>query len=100
MLKIFKYEIAPSYEPIQIKTYAGAHVLSCGLAPDGFPYVWVMVDDSAPEGTLNVACVGTGWPLEPIFDKYNLRRFIGTIKDDPYMWHVFALEKITRGRFS
>ncbi len=71
-----------------INSYEGAEVLSVGYDPSGVPCVWAMVDTAKPQYPLNVLCLGTGWEVDMSFDY----KFIGTINDGPYMWHIFQVK--------
>lgn len=92
MFKIYKYAVCPSEDPIKIKTYRDAQILSCGLDGRGEPSIWVLINDEEPEEFLNMLCVGTGWPLDSLIEPFDNLGFVGTINDGPYVWHVFEVK--------
>jgi len=83
-MKIYKYHINSGMN--KILSYRGAKVLSAGLDPAGVLSIWVLVDINEQEAGLTVSCVGTGW------DAPKNSRFVGTVQQDIYMWHVFQWE--------
>ena len=91
MKRIYKYpilctDIAACQE---IEIYAGASMLSAGRDVNGDMCIWAMIDDARPMAKKNVYCIGTGWPLDAIFTNGESVKFIDTIKEEPYMWHIF-----------
>lgn len=93
MYTIWKYEIEPDFVNQVCKMPAGAVILSFGLDGADKLCFWARVNDEAPIEEHVVACVGTGWPLDAVFnerlDKYAC--FIGTVTHGIYVWHLFDL---------
>ena len=89
MLSIWKYNVEPAAFTQLLMVPEKAEVMSCGTDAEGTPSIWVLVDtDAAPTKPMEYYVVGTGWNLD--FMKNRGLMFIGTIKDGPYMWHVFV----------
>ncbi|KRB22704.1 hypothetical protein ASE05_16110 [Mesorhizobium sp. Root172] len=83
MKTIWKFEIElsgsqPLFAP-------DVRIISAGLDPNGVLCVWGTVDTDKPQRQIEVAVCGTGGtlPQHPL-------EFVGTVKDGPFMWHVFA----------
>ena len=92
MTTIWKYEIEPDIINQIIKMPAGALVLSFGLDAKRNLCCWVKVDDSAPLEDHLVACVGTGWGMDHIFEAINRYAcFIGSVTRGDYVWHLIDL---------
>lgn len=94
MITIYKYPIQPSAEKIELKIPGGGPVISAGLDPTGQTCVWAMANTEKENKPVNVYCVGTGWPLNWITAEVDRLEFIGTLKEGPYMWHVFTGGKL------
>lgn len=64
----------------------GALILSAGLDPAGVLCLWAAVDTDKPAQPREIRIFGTGHPVPetPI-------RFIGTVNQGSFMWHVFEL---------
>lgn len=90
MLTVYKYPINPSDEKIELKIPGGGNVLSAGLDPVNRLCVWALVDLDEEERATNIYCVGTGWPIDWIMEEEDALNFVGSVKDGPYMWHVFV----------
>lgn len=86
MKKILKYKL-----PIN----GGREVIRCGLGrwlevqpQNGWPHVWVMTDDNAPQIDYEIISVGTGWELPDTFSEGN---YLGTAQDSAgFVWHYFV----------
>lgn len=86
MKKIFKYEL-----PIN----GSRGIIRCGLcrwlevqSQNGWPYVWAIVDDSAPQIDYEIISIGTGWELP---DTCNEGNYLGTVQDSSgFVWHYFV----------
>ena len=92
MKTIWKYEIYPEFENQIIEMPTGAVILSFGLDGNDQLCFWAQVDDSAPLEEHLVACVGTGWPMENVFNaKDRYACFIGTVTHGQYVWHLIDL---------
>ena len=69
--------------------------ITCGLGrwlavqpQNGWPHVWVMVDDNAPQIEYEIISVGTGWDLPIDFKESN---YLGTAQDSGgFVWHYFV----------
>lgn len=90
MLTVYKYSIRPSEEEIKLSIPGGGPVLSAGVDPIGQLCVWALADTDKPEEDVSVYCIGTGWPLDWITEQEEALNFVGSLKDGPYMWHVFT----------
>lgn len=90
MLTVYKYPINPSDEKIELKIPGGGNILSAGLDPVNRLCVWALVDPDEEECATNIYCVGTGWPIDWIMEEEDALNFVGSVKDGPYMWHVFV----------
>lgn len=89
MKTIWKYPISPSDDMIKLSIPGGGPVLSAGLDPIGQICVWAAVDTEEEEEPINVYCVGTGWPLDWIFDYEERIVLVGTVRQHNLMWHIF-----------
>lgn len=67
---------------------AGAEVLSADMQ-DGKLCIWAIVDPSATKERRYFEVYGTGTYMNP---DSNLR-FIGTVQEPPFVWHVFELNQ-------
>ena len=94
MLTIWKYPIDPSFEKIELAIPGGGPAISAGLDARGDVCVWAMVDDDLEEEIVKIYCVGTGWPLDRIMEDVEALKFIGTVKEGFYMWHIFTEEVV------
>ena len=77
---IYKY-------PVSIGTFfhmipKGAEVL-CVQMQDRIPQIWVLVDPDAEEEKREFIVVGTG------HRHTMLSRYVGTLQDPPFVWHLF-----------
>lgn len=83
MRVIFKYELMD--ETLLPK---GAVVLKAGMQ-GGIMYIWALIDPNEREFTKRgFLVVGTGQPFEHHYLGY---RFIDTIFDGPFVWHVWEV---------
>lgn len=94
MKTVYKYPIQPSAEKIELSIPGGGPVISAALDPNGYPCVWAIADTDEEEAVVNVYCIGTGWPLDWCYEQEEVLQFIGTIKEGPYMWHIFVGGKL------
>ena len=86
MKKIHKYNLGVGEQTI-VCTDRFKEILHVANQPGEGPQMWAMVDDDAKIKTIEVRCVGTGWPIP--FDTEDFE-FIGTvIEDTGYVWHYF-----------
>lgn len=90
MRTIWKFNLEADNETT-FEAPAPARVLSAGLDPAGRPSVWVEVNPDADKIVRTVFLFGTGHPLEPEA-QIAQGRFVGSIFDGPFVWHVFTEE--------
>lgn len=65
--------------------------LSVGYDPSGDICVWAIVDPEAETDErveYDILQIGTGWDFGQ--NELDSIEFIGTVKEGPYMWHVFV----------
>lgn len=89
MRAILKYHISYTAEIDEIEIPSGSKVISAGLDPQGELCIWAIVN---PENELELrkfTVVGTGWTMGRELDNWE---FIGTVRQGPYMWHVFEVK--------
>ena len=49
--------------------------------------MWIECDESAPEVSIDVVALGTGWDLpDELMVELN---YVGTVLDGPYVWHYY-----------
>ena len=89
MITIYKYPLMSQVNEIEMPL---ATILSVGLDPNKNPCIWATVDTNSEKEIRKFALFGTGWPLDNFIEKYHMN-FLDTIKEGPYMWHVFELKK-------
>lgn len=85
MKVIYKYDLTPT-----VLLPKGASVLKAGMQNGGL-YIWALVDPNEKthiEKTFEV--IGTGHPFEHNGLKY---RFIDTIFDGPFVWHIWEVNE-------
>lgn len=85
---IFKYHISYSAETTKIEMPISSKIISVGLDPQGDLCIWAIVDPEEGKSMREFAVVGTGWPMK---DSLEYWTFLGTVKQGPYMWHVFEI---------
>ena len=88
MLTIYKYKIAPGVDATKVEVKKGAVPISCGIDANKQPCVWILLDTEEETKIIDFYCLGTGWPLDKVLPKEGAL-FVGTINQDPYIWHVF-----------
>ena len=83
---IWKFEV-PVTDRARVAMPAGARVLSVEIGKGlGVVWLWAEVDPAADVGDRGFRVVGTGNPLpEGVEDM----RFLGTVLDGPFVWHVY-----------
>lgn len=94
MKTIWKYEVAPDVVNQVMMLPRGAEILSFGLDPADRLCFWALVDDEAFGAEHVISCVGTGWGM----DRLDTAKFIGTVTHGMYVWHLFDLGEIEKGR--
>ena len=85
MKRIFKYKLPRDGEVITIR----ANVVKWLdiQKQDGWPMIWVVVDDAGYESEYEIVAWGTGWDFP---DELNHCRYMGTAQDGAgYVWHYF-----------
>jgi len=98
MHTIWKYQLEIKDEQ-EILMPKGSLVLSAGLQ-NNIVCIWVLVDSSTGEHEpITIKIFGTGNPLPIMPPTF---RFIGTIIQTPFVWHIFAqdnkgLQEVIRG---
>jgi hypothetical protein len=90
---IFKYPLFDMRAPEDFRTLdlpEVLHPLHVGMQNEVL-CLWAAVDPTSATIKRTFAIVGTGWPL--VRHLGNNARYIGTVHDKPFVWHVF--EKAT-----
>lgn len=86
-LQIWKYPIERKDRQV-VRIPAPARVLSAAIQ-NGKLCIWALVDTDCDELNVTVNISGTGHviaaPTEVV-----LARYVGTVMDPPFVWHVFA----------
>jgi hypothetical protein len=90
MRTIYKYPLL-NQEVQKVTIPKDSEIISVGLDPMGILCLWATVDTDPRIGTeeLTIAMVPTGYPFP--FYKNTHFRFLGTVRDTPYMWHIFQI---------
>lgn len=86
MKQIFKYVIYRPMDEVTLFLPMGHEILSAGIDRQDLVCVWVIVDPDAPPEPRKIFVRGTGHPLGDAEG----HKFIGTVKDGSFMWHIFA----------
>lgn len=89
MVTIYKYPLMAQVNEIEMPL---ATILSVGLDPNDIPCIWATVDTNSEKKIRKFALFGTGWPLNDFIEKYHMN-FLGTVKEESYMWHIFELKE-------
>lgn len=84
MKAIWKYQLELTDKQV-IEAPMNARALSVGLDPAGDLCVWMEVERDVFNHGKTFYIVGTGHPLP---DEQFIE-FIGSVKQDPFMWHVY-----------
>jgi hypothetical protein len=87
MLTIWKFNLDDAQNETTFEAPAPARVMSAGLDPAGRPSVWVEVESDAKKVERTVFLYGTGHPIE------TNGRFVGSIFDGSFVWHVYTEEQ-------
>lgn len=88
MRAILKYHIGYSAEINIIEMPSGSKVISAGLDPQEDLCIWAIVNPENELESRKFTIVGTGWPMGHELDNW---KFIDTVKQGPYMWHVWEV---------
>lgn len=88
MLKVFKYQVEMS-DYFELDLPEGARILIVDVQSN-IPWLWALVDPSAPSEKRLFRFAGTGHPIEEDPDKL---RFISTFKVDEgaLIFHIFEV---------
>ena len=90
-MRIYKYELKKTGLN-QIKMPAGANVFSVGLDPADKLCIWALVNpEETKEEVREFIVAGTGWDLQYELNKQMSANFLGTVRQQPYMWHVWEV---------
>ncbi len=89
-MEIWKYSLKLDGENI-VSIPQGAQILSAGIDPQGHLCVWAIVHPERSKEARSIYIRGTGNPFSG-----EEGRFIGTVRDGLYMWHVFQDQKPDR----
>ena len=88
MRSIWKFELNGGNTQIKEKVIKW---LSAGYDPSGDICVWAIVDPEAEideKTEYDILQIGTGWDFSQ--DELDSMEFIGTVKEGPYIWHIFV----------
>lgn len=90
-MRIYKYELKMTGLN-KIKMPVGANVLSVGLDPADKLCIWALVNsEETKEDVRKFMVAGTGWDLQDEFSKYLPANFLGTVRQQPYMLHIWEV---------
>lgn len=67
---------------------SGAHILSAQFQADEI-CLWALVNTENDHAPRDITIIGTGHPIDPDFSG----RFIGTVQQDNFVWHVFETKR-------
>lgn len=70
----------------EIEMPKGAEILTVQIQ-DERPCLWAIVEDRAEKDRRFIETHGTGHPMR--VDMGITRRYIGTVQQPPFVWHVF-----------
>ena len=88
MRSIWKFRLTGGRTTIREKVIKW---LSAGYEPSGDICVWAIVDPEAETDErieYDILQIGTGWDFSQ--DELDSMEFIGTVKEEPYTWHIFV----------
>lgn len=94
---IYKYTVYGNSQPngffeTEVKMPADAKILSARSSDAlGLIDIWAIVNPDAPIVTRVIGSVGTGFAKVDNLSAYR-DRFIDTVVDGPYVWHLFDVE--------
>jgi hypothetical protein len=94
MHTIYKYPV-PLQDLSILELPTHSRILSVGLDPQGELCLWALVQPLVPShDRWQLAVVGTGNPVSDALAQANTDaspwRFVGTVTQAPFVWHVFA----------
>lgn len=85
---VYKYEF-PVGDTCYVTMPIGAKVISVGVQRERHICLWAVVNPEAETETRIFHVRGTGHPLRLAAN--NGSRFIGTVFDGPFVWHIFGV---------
>ena len=89
MKTIYKYPLENIPGGNIITMPADYELLTVNYDPKGDICLWAIVDTEAENTEVCIVILGTDWPmLKDVKYKY-----INTLKQGPYVWHAFKVEK-------
>lgn len=88
-MKIFKYKIEVGSNEIRMPRYA--KIISAGLDNNDDMCIWAIVNEEREKEKRVILVTGTGWSIGEFKENGRGVGFIGTIRKDPYMWHVLEV---------
>lgn len=65
-----------------------AEILTVGNQ-GGMICLWALVSPNTNPTCRTIEIIGTGNPVEDLPAEYASRKFIGTVSQSPFIWHVF-----------
>lgn len=90
-MRIYKYELKMTGLN-QIKMPAGANAFSVGPDPADKLYIWALVDpEETKEDVREFMVAGTGWDLQDELSEHLSTNFLGTVRQQLYMWHIWEV---------
>lgn len=92
-MKVFKYEInlredASERDVYELKLSLGAKILSAGTRKSNHITIWALVYGGVSEEVRRFLIVGTGNLIKVELERL---KFIGSVFDGPFVWHVFEI---------
>lgn len=93
MKTIYKYPITPRHEVQELWLPLGSKILSV-IEQDMQIQLYVSLEypEAPKEAKHRFMVVGTGWELD--YEGELFPRFIGSVKQGPFVWHVFELDDL------
>ena len=91
MRAIHKFLLEPNTSSVYMPQ--GAAILHVHMQ-GGMPAIWALVDvDSKPYKLRHFHIAGTGQPIPEEIDELMTPLYIGTVHQEPFVWHVFEVSK-------
>lgn len=91
MKSVYKYKLGREGRTVQY-TDKFAEILHLGDQGLAGPQMWALIDEDVREKTIEIRCVGTGWPI--LFEDEDYE-YIGTvIENSGLVWHYYMREII------
>jgi len=86
---VWKYDLAVT-DVQEVMMPSGAALLHVGIQHPNegrlrWIQLWAWVDREEPTCSRRIAVVGTGNPAPPM----NEARYVGSVQDGPFVWHIF-----------